>query len=92
MDGLFMWVCSVAEVSRHHVTYPCFPSWEFITTLDYEWSVIRGHRPYQWTIWVRIFFFGLTKPTAEPPSDIFIGSLPDTRGRTFGSDREHDRL
>ena len=29
-------------------------SWEFLTTLDYEWSVIRGHRPFRWTIWVRI--------------------------------------
>jgi hypothetical protein len=28
-------------------------SWEFITTLDYEWSVIRGRRPYRWSIWVR---------------------------------------
>jgi hypothetical protein len=28
-------------------------SWEFFTTLDYEWSVIRGRRPYRWTIWVR---------------------------------------
>ncbi|KAH9954846.1 hypothetical protein BC827DRAFT_921565 [Russula dissimulans] len=26
--------------------------WEFFTTLDYEWSVIRGNRPYLWTIWV----------------------------------------
>ncbi|KAH9981977.1 hypothetical protein BJV74DRAFT_59566 [Russula compacta] len=26
--------------------------WEFVTTLDYEWSVIRGHRPYRWSIWV----------------------------------------
>ncbi|KAI9461159.1 hypothetical protein F5148DRAFT_248797 [Russula earlei] len=26
--------------------------WEFVTTLDYEWSVIRGHRPYRWTIWI----------------------------------------
>ncbi|KAH9958707.1 hypothetical protein BC827DRAFT_546546 [Russula dissimulans] len=26
--------------------------WEFLTTLDYEWSVIRGNRPYRWTIWV----------------------------------------
>ncbi|KAH9958768.1 hypothetical protein BC827DRAFT_1269363 [Russula dissimulans] len=26
--------------------------WEFFTTLDYEWSVIRGSRPYRWTIWV----------------------------------------
>jgi len=28
--------------------------WEFVTTLDYEWSVIRRHRPFRWTIWVRI--------------------------------------
>jgi len=26
--------------------------WEFVTTLDYEWSVFRGHRRYLWTIWV----------------------------------------
>jgi len=24
--------------------------WEFITSLDYEWSVIRGRRPYRRTI------------------------------------------
>ena len=29
-------------------------SWEFVTTLDYEWSIVRGHRPFRWTIWVRI--------------------------------------
>jgi len=28
--------------------------WELVTTLDYEWSVIRGHRPYRWTIWIYI--------------------------------------
>jgi len=26
--------------------------WEFFTNLDYEWSIIRGHRPYRWTIWI----------------------------------------
>ncbi|KAH9958708.1 hypothetical protein BC827DRAFT_546707 [Russula dissimulans] len=26
--------------------------WEFFTTLNYEWSIIRGNRPYRWTIWV----------------------------------------
>jgi len=26
--------------------------WEFFSTLDYEWSVIRGRRPYRWTIWI----------------------------------------
>ncbi|KAI0287043.1 hypothetical protein BC826DRAFT_1108743 [Russula brevipes] len=26
--------------------------WEFATTLDYEWSIISGRRPYRWTIWI----------------------------------------
>ncbi|KAH9988686.1 hypothetical protein BJV77DRAFT_729632 [Russula vinacea] len=26
--------------------------WEFFTTLNFEWSFIRGHRRYRWTIWV----------------------------------------
>ncbi|KAF8260102.1 hypothetical protein EI94DRAFT_937086 [Lactarius quietus] len=26
--------------------------WEFVITLDYEWSVTRGQRPYRWTIWI----------------------------------------
>jgi len=26
--------------------------WEFFTTLDYEFNIIRGRRPYRWTIWI----------------------------------------
>ncbi|KAH9976466.1 hypothetical protein BJV77DRAFT_603156 [Russula vinacea] len=26
--------------------------WDFFTTLDYEWRVIRGDLPYRWTIWI----------------------------------------
>ncbi|KAI0279557.1 hypothetical protein BGY98DRAFT_1175969 [Russula aff. rugulosa BPL654] len=26
--------------------------WEFLTTLDFEWSIIRGPRRYRWTIWI----------------------------------------
>ncbi|KAI0274120.1 hypothetical protein BGY98DRAFT_94872 [Russula aff. rugulosa BPL654] len=26
--------------------------WEFFTTLDYEWSVIRGRLPRRYTIWI----------------------------------------
>ncbi|KAF8487453.1 hypothetical protein DFH94DRAFT_27877 [Russula ochroleuca] len=26
--------------------------WEFVSNLDYEWDVIRGHRPHKWTIWI----------------------------------------
>jgi len=29
--------------------------WEFIINLGYEWSVIRGRRPYRWTIWLYSF-------------------------------------
>jgi len=32
-----------------------FYIWEFFTTLDYEWSVICGYRPYRWTIWIYSF-------------------------------------
>jgi len=29
--------------------------WEFLTTLDYEWNVFRGRRPYQRSIWIYSF-------------------------------------
>jgi hypothetical protein len=63
---------TVVEVSEHHVAYLCIPSWEFITTLDYEWSVIQGRRPYQWTIWVCVIIFGLMLLTTEAQSDVFL--------------------
>jgi len=28
-------------------------SWEFVTSLNYEWSVIRGRQPYRRAVWVR---------------------------------------
>ncbi|KAI0281972.1 hypothetical protein BGY98DRAFT_156449 [Russula aff. rugulosa BPL654] len=40
-----------ATVNLWHTTDGIF-IWEFFTTLDYEWNVIRGHEPYRWTIWV----------------------------------------
>jgi hypothetical protein len=36
--------------------------WEFVTTLDYEWSVIRRRRPYRWTIGVRNLRVSLPDP------------------------------
>ncbi|KAN0118718.1 hypothetical protein V8E52_004829 [Russula decolorans] len=36
------------------------PSWEYMITLDYEWNVIRGRRPYRWTIWI----YSLTRVAA----------------------------
>jgi len=34
--------------------------WEFVSTLDYEWSVIRGRRPRRWTMWI----YSLTRTSA----------------------------
>lgn len=39
-------------------------SWEFFTTFDYEFSIIRGRRPYRKTIWVSFSCALPTYPTA----------------------------
>jgi len=55
MNGVFMWACLSYwhfAVPMCHITQFLTPSWEFMITLDYEWNVIRGRRPYRWTIWV----------------------------------------
>ncbi|KAI0274156.1 hypothetical protein BGY98DRAFT_93753 [Russula aff. rugulosa BPL654] len=41
----------MALVNLHHVFTGIF-IWEFFTTLDYEWDIIRGRRPYRWSIWI----------------------------------------
>ncbi|KAH9988675.1 hypothetical protein BJV77DRAFT_729065 [Russula vinacea] len=28
--------------------------WEYVTNLDFEYDVIRGRRPYRWTIWIYV--------------------------------------
>lgn len=64
------------------------PSWEFFTTLDYEWSIIRGRRPYRWTILVCSYIVAsisshtlgtLTNLLVRYPIDL----LPYTGGRPF---------
>jgi hypothetical protein len=57
VGGLYMCVYPVAFQTGSLITCcahrpTLHPSWEFITTLDYEWSVIQGRRRYRWTIWV----------------------------------------
>ena len=49
-------------------------SWEFFTTLDYEWDVIRGRRPYRWTIWVRSDrpFTLVSSATQEVLTDLIV--------------------
>jgi hypothetical protein len=67
--------------------------WEFFTTLDYEWSVIRGRRPYRWTIWVSGdgLFFGvsLTLRTELSPS---LGLFLYADSHPCGSNPQHCRV
>ncbi len=65
VDGLYMWV----HVLQLRVTLLPLTStrllhtrWEFVTTLCYEWRVIRGRRPYRWTIWVCSY---MSSPASE---------------------------
>jgi hypothetical protein len=56
-------------------------SWEFVTTLDYEWSVFRRHRPFRWTIWVGdnshfLLGFQVEAPECEIPSERFTNLPP----------------
>lgn len=68
-------------VSPHHfpalyATQPSLSSWEFFTTLDYEWKVIRGRLPYRWTTWVRnnrCFAFVICH--ALPLADLFTRQI-----------------
>ncbi|KAI9508997.1 hypothetical protein F5148DRAFT_819662 [Russula earlei] len=41
----------IALINFWHVVKGLFV-WEFFTNLDYEWSIIRGRRPFRWTIWI----------------------------------------
>jgi len=41
----------LAVVKLWHVVDGIF-IWEFFLSLDYELSIIRGRRPYRWTIWI----------------------------------------
>lgn len=50
-SGLYMSVVFTIFLHVAH-TQLSLSSWEFFTTLDYEWAVIRGRLPYRWTILV----------------------------------------
>ena len=65
VDGLYMWVHILQlRVTLFPLTSgrPLHIRWEFVTTLYYEWHVIRGHRPYRWTIWVCSY---MSSPASE---------------------------
>jgi hypothetical protein len=52
-------------------------SWEFFTTLDYEWRVIRGNLPHRWTIWVRNdkHLIWVSSATQEHRADLLIQQI-----------------
>ena len=55
----------------------CLFSWEFFTTLDYEWRIIRGNLPHRWTIWVRNnkHLNLVSSATQEPRADLLIQQI-----------------
>jgi hypothetical protein len=71
---LYVWPARHSTHISNNNNSAFITSWEFVTTLDYEWSVIRRHRPYRWTIWVRInalFLFGLSTGLVYPVWQIY---------------------
>ncbi|KAH9969967.1 hypothetical protein BGW80DRAFT_621651 [Lactifluus volemus] len=50
-DPIVIFYDILAVVKFWHASYGVF-LWEFFTTLDFEWSIIRGGRRYRWTIWI----------------------------------------
>ena len=69
--------------------------WEFVTTLDYEWSVFQGNRPCGRSIWVRSLFGGgflivhlTTEDSTLPAKALLPHALVHTRGRNS----QHGRL
>ena len=81
--GWTLLVSRAAGRSAHNISNNNNPSlissWEFVTTLDYEWSVIRGHRPYRWTIWVRIsaLFCSVSLPGRSGHWTKYVSHLAD---------------
>ena len=51
-DGRSLHVSLYSSPACYATRLVSLSSWEFFTTLDYEWRVIRGGLPYRWTIWV----------------------------------------
>jgi hypothetical protein len=41
----------IALIKLNHALAGIF-IWEIVTTLSFEWDVLRGKRPYRWTIWL----------------------------------------
>ena len=80
-SGIYLWVffagssdyCRSPEYQMAQII-SVTDSWEYATSLYYEWDVIRGHQRYRWTIWVGPHVNSHRRPCSESvPS---IGLLP----------------
>jgi len=53
ISGVYMCVfCSIGRKTCVLTSSCDDPSWETVTTAGFELDVLRGKRPYRWTIWV----------------------------------------
>ena len=53
LGGWFLHVSLLLRCVVCYVTQLPTPSWEFMTTLGYEWDIIQKRLRYRWSIWVR---------------------------------------
>jgi hypothetical protein len=61
VNGIFMYVSLPSLLPCLYATtqsQPYASSWEFFTTLGFEWNVIWGRCPYRWMILVCRFLSG----------------------------------
>ena len=53
ISGVYMSVFDTIGRKTRVLTSGCNnPSWETVTTAGFDLEVLRGKRPYRWTIWV----------------------------------------
>ena len=71
-------------------------SWEFLSTLDFEWDFIRGKHPYRRTIWVCSLLCGFLNAHSTTKDCYWsipaIGLLHCTPVYVFRHDSQHDQL
>ena len=88
VDGVYMWARLLLALCRFDMSYDSIfigaPSWEFIVTLDYEWSVIRRRRPYRWTIWVCNHSLFILRNFSWQQSNLLLDLLPNPFGHPCG--------
>ena len=75
VDGFFMWACLSLQCVSYFITRLHSHSWEFMTTLGYEWNIIQKRLRYGWTIWVRNYFSCVLRYSSAKKSDVLTGKI-----------------